>query len=73
MITIVGMILRLIFLVSLIGLNNWAAVVRLNVVERQDVENRREFGPAGPYGVVNIPAEGKMRTGTVVDLPFVVP
>ncbi len=49
MITIVGMILRLIFLVSLIGLNNWAAVVRLNVVERQDVENRREFGPAGPY------------------------
>ena len=41
--------LRLFFFAQIVYLNLWAGVVRLNVVERQDVENRREFGSAGAY------------------------
>ena len=41
--------LRLFYFAPIVCLNLWAGVVRLNVVERQDVENRREFGSAGAY------------------------
>ncbi len=41
--------LRLFILAPIVCLNLLAGVVRLNVVERQDVENRREFGSVGAY------------------------
>ena len=41
--------LRLLILSPLLCLHLWAGVVRLDVVDRQDVEGGRQFGAVGSY------------------------